>query len=258
MNPVLLLWLEGPLQSWGVNSLFNRRATLEFPTRSGVLGLALAALGAGGDQEELLSLLAPYPQTVIAYARKGADPALQLRDFHMVGNGYDEKDPWELQHIPKTSEGKKPVGSGAKLTYRHYVQEMAFAVLFHTPESIAASLIQALQYPVWDTALGRRCCVPVEYVYQGRYETEEDAETRAREIAGEKRRTEMFRVGEVPDDHAESLVLADIPLRFGKHKQYLERRVYIRRTARSDAHGKDPRDTPAYFRETGDPAAGKG
>ncbi len=35
----LLLWLEAPLQSWGADSRFGRRATLPFPTRSGVLGL---------------------------------------------------------------------------------------------------------------------------------------------------------------------------------------------------------------------------
>ena len=34
----LLLWLEAPLQSWGVDSRFGRRDTLPFPSRSGVLG----------------------------------------------------------------------------------------------------------------------------------------------------------------------------------------------------------------------------
>lgn len=242
MDPILLLWLEGPLQSWGVNSLFSRRATLEFPTRSGVLGLMLAALSAGGEQEELLSLLFSYPQTVIAYGRMGRDgraspPAPQLHDFHMVGNGYDEKNLWELQHIPKTSEGKRAVGGGTKLTHRYYVQDTAFAVLLPVPTALADSLVQAMQFPGWDTALGRRCCVPTEYVYQGRFVTEEEAEIKARAIAKEKRRLEFFRVEERPDEQSESLVLTDIPLSFGRNKRYLERRVYIRRTSWSDTHG---------------------
>jgi len=35
----LLLWLQAPLQSWGYDSKFGRRDTLNFPTKSGVLGL---------------------------------------------------------------------------------------------------------------------------------------------------------------------------------------------------------------------------
>lgn len=44
----LLLWLEGPLQSWGHDSQFDRRDTLPFPTFSGICGMLCAALGAGG------------------------------------------------------------------------------------------------------------------------------------------------------------------------------------------------------------------
>ena len=35
----LLLWLEGPLQSWGADSKYYNRTTLPFPTKSGILGL---------------------------------------------------------------------------------------------------------------------------------------------------------------------------------------------------------------------------
>ena len=47
----LLLWLEAPLQSWGVDSRFGRRDTLPFPSRSGVLGLVCCATGRNGEQE---------------------------------------------------------------------------------------------------------------------------------------------------------------------------------------------------------------
>ena len=42
---VLLLKLEGPLQSWGSNSRFTKRKTQHEPTKSGVIGLLAAALG---------------------------------------------------------------------------------------------------------------------------------------------------------------------------------------------------------------------
>ena len=48
--PFLLLWLEAPLQSWGVDSKFGRRDSIHFPTKSGVTGLLLCALGASGEQ----------------------------------------------------------------------------------------------------------------------------------------------------------------------------------------------------------------
>jgi CRISPR system Cascade subunit CasD len=247
-NPVLLLWLEGPLQSWGSESLFSRRASLDFPTRSGVLGLLLAALGAGGEQRELLARFAPLPQTVIAYGRLQpkralygradppqtepkqralAEPPLQLCDFHMVGSGYDDKDPWEKLHIPKTSEGKPAVGGGTKLTYRYYVQDMAFAVLLPLPEDMAEMAAEALCSPVWDTALGRRCCVPTEFVYQGTYADETAAMTKAMELAQTKDRREAFRVSESPDDDENARILSDVPVCFGPRKRYRERRVYL-------------------------------
>ena len=37
--PVLLLRLAAPLQSWGVESKFDTRRTLGYPTKSGVIGL---------------------------------------------------------------------------------------------------------------------------------------------------------------------------------------------------------------------------
>ena len=49
-------------------------------------------------------------------------------DFHMVGSGYDDKNPWEALLIPKTSEGKKGRRRWNKMTYRYYLQDARFAV----------------------------------------------------------------------------------------------------------------------------------
>ena len=65
----LLLWLEASLQSWGADSKFGRRDSLSFPTKSGVAGLLLCALGDSGEQRELLAKLASLKQTVVSYAR---------------------------------------------------------------------------------------------------------------------------------------------------------------------------------------------
>jgi len=101
-NLHLLLWLEAPMQSWGVDSKFSRRDTLNFPTKSGVLGLVCCALGAGGEQCELLARLAPLNQYVLSFARKSVVREPLLRDFHMVGSGYDLQDGWQNLSVPKT------------------------------------------------------------------------------------------------------------------------------------------------------------
>src|SRR5574340_968300 len=97
-NSYLLLWLEAPLQSWGSDSKFGRRDTQTFPTKSGVLGLVCAALGAGGKQRALLAEFSALGQTVVSVVRckQTADGVIKqareplLRDFQMVGSGYDD------------------------------------------------------------------------------------------------------------------------------------------------------------------------
>ena len=139
----VLLWLEAPLQSWGSDSKFGRRDTLAFPTKSGVLGLVLCAMGASGPQNELLAKLnlgsIPVASYVRSKPRKDGNPRIKLsrepllRDFHMVGSGYDDKDIWQKLLIPKTSEGKPAVGGGSKMTYRYYLQDACFAAVLEVP-----------------------------------------------------------------------------------------------------------------------------
>lgn len=231
----LLLWLQAPLQSWGHDSKFGRRDTLNFPTKSGVLGLVCSALGAGGEQSELLAEFAPLEQTVISFVRSREiaqnelvklDREPLLRDFHMVGSGYDDQDPWQTLLIPKTSAGKKAVGGGAKMTYRYYLQDAYFAVLLQVPSAKADVIALALQNPVWDVSLGRKNCVPTDFIYRGLYDDEAEGIAQAVAIAKEKQLTEDFRV--LGGEHdGELLTLMDVPIQFGEHKLYRDRRATV-------------------------------
>jgi len=234
-DPYLLMWLEAPLQSWGADSRFGRRDTLDFPTRSGVLGLICCALGRGGEEQAWLARMAACPQSVIAYTRTrpGGEgkrvKALReplLRDFQMVGSGFDDRDPWQTLLIPKTREGKKAVGGGTKMTYRYYLQDMAYAVITPLPESEASAISGALQNPCWDLYLGRKSCVPTDLIYRGLFDSEQEAEAAAAAIAEEKERAVDFRV--LPGEHdGEVLILNDVPVRFGPRKLYRDRRVTV-------------------------------
>ncbi len=234
----LLLWLEAPLQSWGVDSKFGRRDTIHFPTKSGITGMLLCALGESGEQKELLAKLSPLKQTVISYARvresEGGKPQKRdreplLRDFHMVGSGYNDNNPWETLLIPKTRDGKKAVGGGTKITYRYYLQDAKFSVVMEVPAESAVLFAEALQNPAYDLYLGRKNCIPTDFIYRGTFESEEGALRRADEIAREKGLlTEDFRVvdGEQNDD-GETMTLNDVPVQFGEIKRYRDRMVTV-------------------------------
>ena len=228
----LLLWLEAPLQSWGVDSRFGRRDTLPFPTRSGILGLLCAAAGRGGEQRQWLADMVPYSQTVVAFARKGSHGEGQrwpmLCDFQMVGSGYDTDDPWQNMLVPKTSEGKKPVGAGTKMTFRYYLQDMAFACALDVPPDMAESLADALNSPVWDISLGRKCCVPTDTVYRGTFAHADAALAFAETIAAAKERIAVFRVLDgACGEKGEVLTLNDVPVCFGPCKRYRDRQVTV-------------------------------
>ena len=240
-EPYLLLWLEAPLQSWGHDSKFGRRDSLDFPTKSGVLGLLCCARGAAGEQTEWLQRWADLDMQVEAYIpvkrNWRGDPTGEamprqplMRDFHMVGSGYDDKDPWASLHIPKKSDGTKAVGGGTKMTYRYYLQDMAYAVALQGPETDIHVAAEALQNPVWDLYLGRKNCAPTEFIYQGVHADAGQALAKAGQLAEEKQRHLVFRVLQGEHD-GEVFNLNDVPLQFGEHKRYRDRRVTVERIA---------------------------
>ncbi len=228
----ILLWLEAPLQAWGADSRFGRRDTLPFPSRSAILGMLCAALGRGGAQEAWLAHMQSYKQSIFAYARKDhfgeAERWPLLCDFHMVGSGYDTQDPWQNMLVPKTSEGKKPVGAGTKITYRYYLQDMAFACILEVPAMEAEEIAYALSYPLWDISLGRKCCAPTDFIFRGIFTEHENALSTAKQLAEDKNRLRLFAVqaGAFPQE-GDVLTLNDVPLSFGIRKRYKDRQVTI-------------------------------
>lgn len=225
-----LLWLEGPLQSWGHDSRFGRRSTLPFPTRSGILGLMCCALGREGEQREWLANMRQFKQVIVAYARHDERNrelrAAQLRDFHMVGAGYDLSDAWQKMLVPKKSDGSVPSNtSGAQLTYRFYLQDMAFACALELPAN--EDFEAAFAAPAWPVCLGRRCCPPSDIIWHGEYSSFEEALAIAREIATVKNRHEIFKVVDEINDAGDVIALNDVPVCFGPYKEYTDRFITI-------------------------------
>ena len=216
----IVLWLEGPLQSWGHDSKFGVRETVPFPTKSGVLGMMLAALGKGGPQRDLLSRLSHLPHQAIAYGH-----SVQMTDFQMIGNGYSTKG-WESLFIPRKRDGSFSVGGGAKILYKKYLQEAQFAVFVEVPDDLGPEIAASLVNPVWPLCLGRKSCVPSKPVFVGTCEKECELMTVLGPIVEGKKI--QFRVieGNHPDQ-GEVLILNDVPICFGDHKEYESRYVTV-------------------------------
>ncbi|MDD3694475.1 MAG: type I-E CRISPR-associated protein Cas5/CasD [Lentisphaeria bacterium] len=233
----IALWLEGPLQAWGHDSKFDLRNTLEFPTKSGVYGLLLAASGDSGAQETLLAEMADAPFLATAFAAKNQPPVPLLRDYHMVGGGYNAKDNWQSLMTPRKSDGGRAVGGGLKQTYRYYLQDAAFGVLVKLPKHLAEKFAAALQAPVYDLYLGRKCCVPSEQIFRGLC----DSEKEALDLFDKLGKTKGLQAHKIwrETKQADSMTISiyDVPLRFGKHKVYRDRLLKVE-TLDNNKNGK--------------------
>ena len=84
------------------------------------------------------------------------------------------------------------------------------------------------QNPVFDIYLGRKDCVPTDFIFRGCYLSFNEALNAMAEISKEKKLIEDFRVIEAENpEEGDVLTLNDIPIQFGKVKKYRDRRVTI-------------------------------
>lgn len=148
---ILLLRLEGPMQSWGTQSRFSERDTGYEPSKSGVIGLLCAALGR--PREADLSDLNGLPMGV------RVDRAGRLeRDYHTAGGGYRVLD-----------RRGRPTGkeSTATLSTRSYLADASFLVGLEGEQPVLEQLDAALRRPIWQLYLGRKAFVPSQPIALG-------------------------------------------------------------------------------------------
>ena len=230
---VLALRLEGPLQSWGCSSQYNRRDTGLMPTKSAIAGLCCAALGydRGCDAEkhflDSFNMLTMIALSIPRQNKFQEFPVRRLIDYHTVGGGYDPKNPLEYKHITtKAEDGKPRTKKGqalAVLTHRTYLQDAAFGVLLKGDEDFLQPLAKALADPVWGLWLGRKTCIPSAPVLAGLFATQDEA---VQALVGEQSLSSFTRQEEVPEFSQGRDSLPDTPLRFlSSARQFAPRRV---------------------------------
>ena len=152
-NACLALLLDGPMQSWGHASRFERRTTALHPTRSGVIGLIAAAVGIDkhtADETAQLSRFTSLNVTTLTLPRRNrrAQELLmqRLEDYHTVTG-------------IRRASGKEDEDATVQ-TYRHYLLDARFGVLLEGPPQLLEEIAAALRNPKWGVWLGRKCCLP--------------------------------------------------------------------------------------------------
>ena len=194
----LLLRLAGPMQSWGVGSKFDIRATQKEPTKSGVIGLLAAAMGVKRDDSDTLEKLSQ-----LRFGIRVDQEGTLLKDFHIA-------------HSVKSSY----------VTYRYYLCDAVFLCGLESDNQ--EELLQyenALRHPVFPLFLGRRSCSPTLPIVLGIREY--DLETA---LKNEKPLTENPGMMRIVVDALESentrAIVKDVPVSFNPRRREYSYRKY--------------------------------
>lgn len=161
-NPLLLVMrLEGPLQSWGLESRWDTRDTGTEPSKSGIVGLIGCALGISRFDPELEKISSRLLMGVRAEV-----PGSPLRDFQTITGKV-------LQ-----ANGKEKKSDNTILTPKFYLEDASFLVVLQGESALLKKIAQALQSPKWQLYLGRKSCVPTRPIFDSLtqdYKSIEDA-----------------------------------------------------------------------------------
>lgn len=162
MKHLLVLRLEGALQSWGENAKWDFRDSSSMPTKSGIVGLLGCAMGEDRNSEVLAELAGS-----IIVAVRADRPGVKFVDFQTV------------QGNPLMAASGKPKTTGNTILSPHaYLQDACFTVFIETTDVWRERIITALKAPKWCTYLGRKNCVPSRPVLEcedAEYPSLEDA-----------------------------------------------------------------------------------
>jgi len=215
-NPAYIsLLLDAPLQSWGYQSRFDRRTSLSYPTRSGIVGMLCAAMGVDRSDSPGLVQFRNLKMTVYVFSGCG-----RLMDFHTVGGGWDKKS--HRQNIVPKADGSAP---DTVVTRREFLQHAKFGVVLQGDIALLDRIAAALQNPRWGIWLGRKACIPASPVFQGMHDSEALALQRLQERAdtGCGARSIIREVDRFEDG---TDTLMDTPLDFAK-REFIPRRVSV-------------------------------
>jgi CRISPR system Cascade subunit CasD len=169
-SPVLLLRLEGPLQSWGGRSRWDVRDTQTEPTKSGIVGLLGCALGypTRDPRLEELDHALRFGVRVEAAGRIRQDYQT-ITDFLPTADGRYKHSGVAIASSLDKLRGNPDVTPSTILSPRFYLEDAAFLVGLEAREpegeTLLAACAEAVQNPRWPLFLGRKCCIPSRPIF---------------------------------------------------------------------------------------------
>ena len=159
----LFLRLAGPMQSWGTESRFQLRRTDPYPSKSGLLGMLLCAMGVRReDSSKTLEAL-----NSLRVGVRVDRPGNLDWDYHTAGAKIGIWQADRKKGLKRTASTKE---YETLLSRRQYLIDASFlAALQANPDDIQriARVLDGTDGPVWPVFLGRKCCVPAEPVFTG-------------------------------------------------------------------------------------------
>ena len=205
---ILVLRLEGPLQSWGENAKWDFRDSSTMPTKSGIVGLLGCAMGEERGSQVLVELAKS-----ITVAVRADRPGVKFVDFQTV------------QGDPLMAATGKPKTTGNTILSPHaYLQDASFTVFIDTTAEWQQRIVSALENPRWCMYLGRKNCVPSRPILADRMEAADLMEALKEYPAAERAGKTMTYECEHPDSTAASIQRPDDLI--GTNRQFQLRRVW--------------------------------
>ena len=205
----LLLRLAAPMQSWGVNSKFDKRMTADVPTKSGIIGLLACALGIRRNK-----------------------PLEIFKDIKL-GVRIDQKGEMGVDfQIVRDDTNKNKIKTW--VTTRYYLMDAVFLVAIEGPLEILKEFDNALKNPMFPLYLGRRSCPPAGQVSLGIRDMELKGALRQEPwLVAEWRQRHMMKNGDTQleivrdaDINEDAYIVRDVPLTFNQeHRLYSFRNV---------------------------------
>jgi CRISPR system Cascade subunit CasD len=162
----LFLRLAGPMQSWGTSSRFQLRRTDLYPSKSGVSGLLMCAMGVP-RRESADALEALKSSTMGVRVDREGTPDW---DYHTAGGGHGRGPERAIGIRSAQGKIKKTPSTGeyeTLLSRRQYLWDASFLVALRGPIETIDRCAAALSNPIWPIFLGRKCCVPAEPPFWG-------------------------------------------------------------------------------------------
>ncbi|MBW8003227.1 MAG: type I-E CRISPR-associated protein Cas5/CasD [Planctomycetes bacterium] len=155
MQKYLVLFLYGPMSSWGHIAVGEYRPTHDRPTKSSILGMLAAALGIKRNEESRIKELARS----LGFSVCVHQPGLLLRDYHTVQIPGESRN--TIYHTRK--DELKNDNLNTLLSTRDYRSDGVYTVALWQKIQSSFTLEEigrALKKPAFILYLGRKSCPP--------------------------------------------------------------------------------------------------